>query len=141
MKSAVQAASEKGASCWVTALPSYENNCVLHKSDFVDAMCIRYGWTLPGLPTKCKCDKADFSLQHALDCPLGGYRTIQHNDTRDEMAKIMREAGLIGVEVKPKLQPLSGKIFDSKQQIRITRPEVILSVQVFGKTCDRLILM
>ena len=62
LKSAVQAASEKGASSWVTALPSYENNSVLHKSDFVDAMYIRYGWTLPGLPTRCKCDNADFIL-------------------------------------------------------------------------------
>ena len=39
---------------------------------------------------------------------------IPHNETRDEMTKIMREAGLIGVEVEPKLQPLSGEVFDLK---------------------------
>src|SRR5690349_13160167 len=40
LKFAVQAASEKGASSWVTALPSYDHDTVLHKSDFVDAKYI-----------------------------------------------------------------------------------------------------
>ena len=81
MRVAVSAASEKGASSWVTASPSYDHGTVLHKSDFVDACYIRYGWTLLNLPLTCACGVA-FSLQHALDCRLGGLRIIQHNEAR-----------------------------------------------------------
>ena len=57
---------------------------------------------------------AAFSLQHALDCRLGGLRIIQHNEVRDTLAKCMREAGHIAVETEPRLQPLNGEVFDYK---------------------------
>jgi len=82
LKLALKAASEKGASSWVTAAPSYDHGTVLHKGEFTDAICIRYGWPLPNLPLKCACGTA-FDIQHALDCKLGGLRTIQHNEVRD----------------------------------------------------------
>ena len=41
LKSVVKAASEKGASSWVTACPSSEHGTVLQKRDFMDACCIR----------------------------------------------------------------------------------------------------
>jgi hypothetical protein len=55
LKKAVQAASEKGASSWVTAVPSYDHDTILHKGDFVDACYMRYGWQLLNLPTACAC--------------------------------------------------------------------------------------
>jgi hypothetical protein len=113
LKKAVQAGSEKGASSWVTAIPSFDHGTVLHKGDFVDACYIRYGWTLIDLPLNCACG-AQFDVQHALDCQLGGFRTIQHNEVRDTLAQCMREAGHTAVEVEPKLQPLSGEVFDYK---------------------------
>lgn len=75
-------------------------------------MYIRYGWTLPDLPTTCPCGHA-YSLQHALDCALGGFRTIQHNEVRDVIAQVMRDAGLT-VETEPLLQKLSGEAFELK---------------------------
>ena len=45
---------------------------------------------------------------------IGGYRTIQHNEVRDLVAKVMKEAGHRAVEVEPALQPLSGEIFERK---------------------------
>ena len=48
--------SEKGASSWVTASPSYDHGTVLHKGEFVDACYTRYGWTLPNLPLTCAWD-------------------------------------------------------------------------------------
>lgn len=110
MKLAVQAASQKGASSWITSIPTYSHNTILHKNDFVDAIYIRYGWDLLNIPLECKCH-AKFSLQHALDCKLGGLRVIQHNEARDTMAQFMREAGFTSVETEPKLQPLSGETF------------------------------
>ena len=76
LKKAVEAASEKGASSWVTAMPNYDHGTVLHKGEFVDACYIRYGWTLLDLPLTCACG-APFNVQHALGCALGGLRTIQ----------------------------------------------------------------
>jgi Reverse transcriptase (RNA-dependent DNA polymerase) len=113
LKQAVTAASEKGASSWVTASPSYDHGTVLHKRDFVDACYMRYGWALLDLPISCACGNA-FNLQHALDCKLGGLRIIQHNEVRDTIAQLMREAGHTAVELEPQLQPLDGEVFDYK---------------------------
>ena len=73
LKFALKVTTEKGASSWVTAHPLLEHGTVLHKGDFVDAIYMRYGWVLPGLPTSCACGHA-FNVQHALDCKLGGFR-------------------------------------------------------------------
>ena len=110
---AIKCSSEKGASSWVTASPSFDHGTVLQKGQFVDACCIRYGWTLSDLPLKCACG-LNFSLQHALDCQLGGLRTIQHNEVRDVLAQCMREAGHSLVETEPQLQPLTGEGFHYK---------------------------
>jgi len=113
MKFALKVSAEKGASSWVTATPLFDHGTVLHKGDFVDAIYMRYGWTLPDLPVRCGCQQAAFSLQHALDCKTGGYRTIQHNEVRDVFAQVFRDAGHT-VETEPQLQPLSGEGFDFK---------------------------
>ncbi|MCY7393226.1 MAG: hypothetical protein LH647_17540, partial [Leptolyngbyaceae cyanobacterium CAN_BIN12] len=112
MKNAMKNTVEKGASSWVTATPLFDHGTVLHKGEFVDAVYMRYGWTLPDLPTGCKCGAA-FSLQHALDCKLGGYRTIMHNEVRDVVAQVMRDAGHV-VETEPALQKLSGESFEKE---------------------------
>jgi len=78
-------ASGKGASNWVTAMPSFDHDTVLHKGEFTDAIYTRYGWEIPDLPLTCPCG-ASFRVQHALDCMLGGFRTIQHNEVRDVLA-------------------------------------------------------
>src|ERR1700709_425890 len=104
ISNSVQAASAKGASSWVTACPSYDHGTVLHKGQFVDACYIRYGWALLDLPVSCACGTA-FSLQHALDCRLGGMH-YSDNEVRDTIAQCMREAGHNAVEIEPQLQPL-----------------------------------
>jgi hypothetical protein len=114
---AIRNSSEKGASSWVTAAPNFDHGTILHKGQFVDACCIRYGWTLPDLPLKCPCGSS-FSLQHSLDCHLGGLRTIRHNEVRDVLAQCMREAGHSLVTVEPELQPLSGEEFHYRSAIK-----------------------
>jgi len=61
----------------------------------------------------CACG-ASFNIQHALDCALGGYRTIQHNEVRDLLAQCMKEAGHGVVETEPQLQALQGEAFRYK---------------------------
>ena len=104
----------------------------MHKGDFVDAICIRYGWQLRDLPTSCPCGSS-FDVQHALDCKLGGLRTIQHNEVRDVLAQCMREAGQTLVEVEPQLQELSGEVFERKSATKRLMREVISSVVGFGR--------
>jgi hypothetical protein len=113
MRMCLKVAREKGASSWVSAAPSYDHDTVLSKADFIDAVYIRYGWTLPNLPDVCVCG-ATFDVQHALDCMRGGYRTIQHNEVRDVLASVMKEAGFKAVETEPQLQPLTGETFEFK---------------------------
>src|SRR4029079_2508655 len=88
----LKVAREKGASSWVTALPLFDHETVLSKGEFIDAVYIRYGWSLPDMTLTCACG-SPFDVQHALDCMIGGYRTIQHNEVRDVMAKLLKEAG------------------------------------------------
>jgi len=86
IKQSMKLSTEKGASSWLTCIPSFEHGTILHKGDFVDAVSLRYGWRLSDLPANCACG-ASFDVRHALDCKLGGYRTIQHNEVRDLLAQ------------------------------------------------------
>ena len=63
LKVCLKVAREKGASSWVTAVPTHDHETVLNKGDFVDAVYIRYGWTPVNLPTTCVCGKP-FDVQH-----------------------------------------------------------------------------
>ena len=77
MKIALKAAGEKGASSWMTAVPSYDHGTILHKREFVDACYMRYGWDLLDLPVSCDTCGGAFSLQHSLDCQHGGLRQMR----------------------------------------------------------------
>ena len=90
MQRASEFASLKGTSCWSTVRPIDEHDFLLHKSDFQDAVCLRYGWPLPHLPTECICSTS-FTVNQAFTCSHGGYPTIHHNEIRDLIAQLMSE--------------------------------------------------
>lgn len=100
-------AQEKGASSWLSALPIAEHGFALHKGAFRDAICLRYGWRPPFLPTSCTCGKA-FTVEHALSCSRGGFPSIRHDEIRDTTAHLLSQV-CPGVGTEPKLQPLSGE--------------------------------
>jgi hypothetical protein len=110
LKRALEIARQKGASSWVTATPNEEHDTILHKKDFVDAIYIRYAWPIPDLPLQCVCGK-NFDLQHSLDCLVGGFRGLQHNEVRDLVADCLTESHYRLVETEPELLPLSGESF------------------------------
>lgn len=110
-QAAMTLAQERGASSWLTALPLSGHGFSLSKADFRDALCLRYGWTPPRLPTLCVCGK-QFSLDHSLVCSHGGYLGIRHNEVRDLLAKLVDETSH-NVCIEPVLQPLSGERFSS----------------------------
>ena len=46
-------AGDRGASNWLTALPIKDCGLALHKRDFNDVLCLRYGWQPADLPKSC----------------------------------------------------------------------------------------
>ena len=90
MMCAVDLAQEKGASMWLTVLPLQQHGFSLHKSEFCDALCLRYGWCPPYLTDFCLCSER-FTIDHSLSCPTGGFPTIRHNELRDVFASILSD--------------------------------------------------
>ena len=71
------------------------------------ALCIRYGYHLADLPEACVCGR-ELTTSHALTCHTGGYTVARHNEVRDLIADLIREAGIPDVETEPKLLPCNG---------------------------------
>ena len=104
LQRAVELASVKGASNWLTTLPLNEHGFALHKSAFQDALALRYGWPLLRTPTLCACG-ASFSVDHVLSCPKGGLPSLRHNEIRDLTATLLTEV-CSQVCTEPELQPV-----------------------------------
>ena len=68
LRQALEFCQEKGVSSWLSAIPIEQYGFALNKTDFTDALCLRYGWIPSDLPSHCVCGKA-FSVSHALSCP------------------------------------------------------------------------
>jgi len=107
MKKAMELASERGASAWLTTLPLVEEGFNLHKQAFRDALCLRYGWDPVRLPSTCACGSA-FTVEHSFSCPHDAFPSIRHDRVRDLTANLLTEV-CHGVEIEPHLQPLTGE--------------------------------
>ena len=120
LRLALECCQEKGASSWLSAIPIEQHGFTLHKTNFTDALCLRYGWIPPHLPSHCVCSKARgkaFTVSHAFSCPHGAFPIIRHNDVRDLTAKLTSEV-CHDVQVEPHLQPLSGELLRYKSAIQ-----------------------
>ena len=90
MKRCVDLTKERGSSSWLSVLPLSEQGFHLHKGEFRDALCLRYGWSLSNTPQLCNYGKA-FTVNHAMVCHMGGFPTIRHNEIRDLTASLLTE--------------------------------------------------
>ena len=77
----VNQARDKGASSWLTVNPNYRQDMVLNKSEFQDALRIRYGLRLENLPSTCVCG-TKFDLEDALQCKKGGFISQRHDEIK-----------------------------------------------------------
>ncbi len=96
------ARSQPGASSWLTSLPIKEHGFCLHKGAFVDAMALRYGWTLTKTPTHCACGTG-FVVDHMLSC---GFPSLRHNEIRDLTVRLLTEV-CNHVQIEPELQEIT----------------------------------
>ena len=101
-------ATEKGASSWLAVLPLKNLGYSLNKREFQDAIRLRYGWSIPDMPKHCGCGKRN-SVDHSLNCHLGGYIHLRHNKIRDTEAKIMKEVAF-DVKIEPGLAKVSKNV-------------------------------
>ena len=101
---AVNLATEKGASSWLTTLPLEEYGFALHKSALQDALALHYGW-LP-LRTPSSLCWLIFILN---SCSKGGLPSIRHG-IRDLTVKLVTEV-CSQVATEPELQPVSSEEF------------------------------
>ena len=129
MKRNVELATEKGASSWLLTLPIKAQGLVLHKSDFRDAIHLRYNWQPMHLRTQCICGKS-FTVDHALVCNTGGLPTRRHNEVRDLTANLMTEI-CHNVSSEPRLQPLNGETFSLASTNRDDAARVDVSADGF----------
>ena len=102
LKRMVLLASERGASAWLTMLPIETEGFSLTKSNFRDALCLRYGLTPDHMPVKCACSK-DFNVEQALSCSKGGFPIVRHNEIRDLFANVLSQV-CHDVALEPQLQ-------------------------------------
>lgn len=116
-----QEACHKGASSWLAALPLKRLGYCLNKSEFRDAISLRYGWSITNIHTHCACG-AKNDIDHVLVCKLGGYVTFRHNALRDAEAELLREV-CRDVRTEPLLLPTCKNIHpkgtNTKDQARL----------------------
>ena len=100
-----EAAQEKGASSWLSALPLRKLGYTLNKQEFRDAICLRYGWKIKGVPKVCSCGKQN-DTDHALICHKGGFVNMRHDALRNVEAKLMEKV-CRDVQIEPVLLPVN----------------------------------
>ena len=109
MRRKIHTAQETGASNWLTSLPLRAKGFSLNKQEFVDAVALRYGWPIDGLPNVCACG-APNNVTHTMTCKKGGFICIRHDEVRDLTANMLREV-CNDVSTEPLLLPLDGEHF------------------------------
>lgn len=103
----IHTAQEPGASNWLTSLPIRAKGFSLNKQEFLDAVALRYGWPVEGLPNTCACGSPN-DVNHTMTCKTGGFVCIRHDEVRDLTANMLREV-CHDVSTEPTLLPLEGE--------------------------------
>ena len=106
-KRALNPAAEKGSSAWLTVLPLKDLGFNLNKTQFCDAVKLRYDWPIDDIPSTCACGDV-FTVDHSMICKLGGFVIQRHNGLRDLEAELLCTV-CSDVETEPVLLDISGE--------------------------------
>ena len=119
-------------SSWLTTLPIKEEGYILNTQSFLDLLSIRYGWRLKRIPSHCARGNT-FNLQHAFQCPKGGFVTLRHNHILNTTANLLTEV-CKDIHVKPQLQLLNGERSSEKTANKSDQARVDISARGFWLT-------
>lgn len=144
-KRLIELAKEKGASAWLNAIPIKALGFVLHKQEFRDSVCLRYGWQIPDTPAYCQCGKKN-DIDHTMSCPNGGYVVMRHNGLRDLEGELMREV-CRDVKIEHELLPIGQQdmsgIKSDKARLDVSgvgvwgsHERTFLDIKVFHPNCS-----
>ena len=128
---------EREASSWLTTIPIREHGFALHKGDFHDTLCLRYGWTPPYLSSHCVCGHG-LTIEHALNCKCGGFLSIRHNELRDITADLTEVCH--NVLIEPPLLPLNGESLYHQTAITEDNVKDDIAMSDFWFSCQRFFL-
>ena len=142
---------------WLSQYPTTYNGNILPPEEFRDSILTRYGESPQKLHTHCDgCGKKS-SLDHLLTCKTGGLVHQAHDELRDELATLAKQAYLPNaVQIEPPIQNHAdsttknysqergdigirefwSKQFDCIVDIRITYPE---SISNWNSTVEKLL--
>ena len=126
----IKLASEVGASSWLTSLPIKVKGFSLNKREFCDALALRYGWDIEGLPDTCPGCQQTFDEGHAQTCKTGGYIAMRHDEVRDLTCEMMKEIHR-EVQLEPNLQPCTEVSFSHNTANKQLGARVDLSARGF----------
>ena len=98
----------KGSSNWLNFIPTIHDKQQLNKSEFHDALALRYRWKPRYLPSVCECGKP-FTVDHALSCVKGEFVHQRHDGLRDTLANIISEV-CNDVTTESALQEVTGEV-------------------------------
>jgi hypothetical protein len=104
LKDAVVIAKDPGASMPLSALPAADHGFHLKSEEWSDVMHMRYWLPIEDLPTICGCG-GYFSMEHALQCSIGGFIYWRHNEIRDFFVSLIS-----GYNHGVKKEPLLGEL-------------------------------
>jgi len=82
-------------------------NFDLNKSEFRDAVKLRYNWEVPDTPSVCVCGHI-FNVDHAMICKRGGFIIQRYNELRDLEVELLSMV-CNGVETEPVLHDITGE--------------------------------
>ena len=130
-KRAVELATEKGSSNWLTVIPIKELDYNLNKKEFRDAIKLRYDWEITDALMLCACG-VQFSVDHAMVCQRAGFIIQRHNELHDLEAEMLRMV-CNDVEVEPVLQEVTGETLNhGANKARDARLDRELHSSTFG---------
>ena len=73
---------------WLQVTPSHATDTILTAGQFRDALQLRYGSTPDALPRECDGCGKEFTVNHGLDCRVGGLVSQRHDAVRDELGAL-----------------------------------------------------
>ena len=85
---AVLRAKDSNLSSWLSVVPLESYHFDLSPQEFRDALALRYRKPLLDLPPFCDGCGAPFTVEHSLDCRVGGLVGYRHNEVRDAVGDL-----------------------------------------------------